>query len=75
MGDPGSRASPFSNWHTLYEAAVLELNNEKLLVRIAEAERAVMERLEALNRSGDGLESEQLVNALNVLSDLRKMNR
>lgn len=42
-------------------------------MRIAEAERAVMDRMEELNRSGEESESQALMNALNVLRDLRKM--
>ncbi len=64
----GNRASP--NWRALYEAAVLELDPEKISARIAEAQRAVM--MEDLNRS-DGSESEALMNALNVLWDLRNL--
>ena len=67
----GKRASP--NWRALYEAAVLELDPEKIPARIAEAQRAVMDRMEDLNRSSDGAESQALMNALNVLRDLRKM--
>lgn len=65
------RASP--NWRSLYEAAILEIDSNKLQVRIAEAECAVMNRMEDLNRSGDGSESRALMNALNVLRDLRRM--
>jgi hypothetical protein len=67
----GNRASP--PWRTLYEAAVLEIDSNKLPERIAEAERAIMDRMEDLNHSGDGSESHALMNALNVLRDLRKM--
>ncbi len=66
----GNRASP--NWRALYEAAVLELDPEKIPARIAVAQRAIMNRMEDLNR-GDGSESEALMNALNVLWDLRKV--
>ena len=71
MGTSSKAHSP--NWRMLYEAAILELELDKLPVRIAEAERAVTARLEELNRSDDGVESEALMNALNVLHDLRKM--
>lgn len=66
----GSRASP--DWRALYEAAVLELNPEKIPARIAEAQHAIINRMEDTNRS-DGSESEALINALNVLQDLPKM--
>ncbi len=67
----GNRASP--NWRALYEAAVLELDPEKIPARIAEAQCAIMDRIEDLNHSSDGSESEALMNALTVLQDLRKM--
>ncbi len=67
----GNRASP--PWRTLYEAAVLEIDLTKLAERIAEAERAIMDRMEDINRSSNGSESHALMNALNVLRDLRKM--
>jgi hypothetical protein len=61
------------SWHALYEAAVLELDPAKIPARIAKAQRAVMDRMADLNRSGDGVESQALMNALNVLRDPRKM--
>jgi hypothetical protein len=57
----------------LYEAAILELDRGQVLQRIAEAQRAIMDRMEDMNRSENGPESEALINALNVLRDLRKM--
>ena len=66
----GSRAS--LHWKNLYEAAVLELDRNKMLQRIAQAERAVAERLEVATKSGNA-EAETLTNALIVLRDLRKM--
>jgi len=59
-------------WHTLYEAALLELDLDKLPQRITEAQHAVMDRMRALNGKG-GSESELLTNMLNVLRDLQKM--
>src|SRR5262249_23509939 len=67
----GKRASP--NWHALYEAAVLEIDLNKLPHRIAEAQDAIMDRIEDLNHSCDGSERRALIDALNVLRDLRKM--
>ena len=71
MNMAGKGLSP--NWRALYEAAILELELDKLPMRIAEAERAVTGRLQEMNRTDDGVESEALMNALNVLRDLRKM--
>jgi len=39
------------NWRTIYEAAVLERDSSKALQRIAQAEEAIMFRLEALKDS------------------------
>lgn len=72
MGDPAG-STPYPNWRLLYEAAVLELDRDKMLLRIADAERAVMMCMEDFARSGDDFQSEALVNALNVLQDLRNM--
>jgi hypothetical protein len=66
----GNRAC---DWRALYQAAILELDTRKIPARIAEAQRAIMDRMEDLNRSSDGSESQALINALNVLRDLRKM--
>jgi len=59
-------------WHTLYEAALLELDLDKLPQRITDARHAVMDRVRALNGK-EGSESELLMNMLNVLRDLQKM--
>lgn len=71
MGTAINPASP--RWRILYEAAVLELDREKLELRIAEAERELTSRMQELRQANDGSESEVLINALNVLRDLRKM--
>ena len=65
MGDSGKHGSP--NWRDLYIAAVLEMDMSQLQSRLAEAERAIMDRMEDLNRSGDGSESAALMDALNML--------
>lgn len=67
----GNRVSP--PWRALYKAAILELDPEKLPQRIGQAESAIMDRMEDLNHSGDGSESQALMSALNVLRDLLRM--
>ena len=52
MANTRSRASP--QWRTLYEAAFLELDRNKLPQRITDAQQAIMDRMEDLNRSEDG---------------------
>ena len=47
-------------WRALYEAAVLELDPAKIPARIAEAQRAVMNRMDDLNRSSDGCSCNRL---------------
>jgi len=51
----------------------MELDRHKFLERITEAEHAIMDRLEDLNRSNDGSESEALTNALNALRDISQL--
>jgi hypothetical protein len=62
-----------SNWRVLYEAAVLEIDPKKVPQRLADAQSAIMNRMEDLNKSSDGSESQALMNALDVLRDLRRM--
>jgi hypothetical protein len=71
MANTRSRASP--QWRTLYKAAFLELDRDKLPQRITDAQQAIMDRMEDLNRSEDGPESEAALDALNALRGLRKV--
>ena len=71
MANPGNRAYP--HWYTLYEAALLEFDLDKLRQRITEAQHAVLDRILVLNGSDGGSESEALINALIALRDLQKM--
>jgi hypothetical protein len=61
-----------SEWKTLYQAALLEVDLKILPQRIADAERAANERIQDFNGSDDA-EKVSVMNALNVLRDLRKM--
>jgi len=70
MANTGNRASQL--WRTVYEAAVLELDPDKLPQRMTDAQQAIIDRMEDLNRSEDVPESEATSNTLNVLRDLRK---
>ncbi|HEX6504389.1 MAG TPA: hypothetical protein VF011_14190 [Terriglobales bacterium] len=67
----GDRASP--HWRVLYRAAILEIDVNKLGPLIVEAQNAIMDRIEDLNHSCDSSESGALMDALNVLRDLRRM--
>ena len=67
-----SRISP--QWKTLYEAAILELDRNKMLERIAEAEQAITACIEKMIPTGDRSDKVQtLMNALTVMRDLREM--
>ena len=71
MANTGKRTYP--HWRTLYEAALLELDREKLPHRITKAQYAVMNRMRVLNGKDSGSESEALIKALIALRDLQKM--
>ena len=51
----------------------MELDGCKFLERITEAKHAIMDRLENLNRSNDGFETEALMNALNALGEISQL--
>jgi hypothetical protein len=70
---PISGNSPPLDWRSLYEAAVTELDPQKFPQRLDEAQRAIVDRMNELNSAGRGVESEELMNALTLLRDLRKM--
>ena len=59
-----------TDWKQLYTAAVLELDKEKLLVRIYEAKMAIFDRIEELNGSGKLSERTALQRALKALREL-----
>jgi len=69
--DPTSHQT--TNWRSLYEAAIMESDGRKFLERITEAKHAIMDRLENLNRSNDGFETEALMNALNALGEISQL--
>lgn len=58
---------------TLYVAAVLELSEQQIFTRVAEARRAMREQLQSLHHSGVGVERRALLDGLNVLHDIREM--
>ena len=51
----------------------MELDGRKFLERITEAEHAIMDRLQHLNRSNNGFETEALMNALNALREITQL--
>lgn len=61
------------NWQALYKAAIVEVDSTKLLDRIAEAKKVMVERARDLfQTSGDNFEEEQALDtAICVLHALR----
>ncbi len=67
MNDPNPR------WRDLYEAALLELDRDKLLPSIELAEQAIREHTNAIEgTSRDPQESQAMKDALRALSLLRR---
>jgi hypothetical protein len=68
------RLSSILRWHNLYEAAVFETDPQALARRINLARKAIKARVEELLCTGENSETDGLIEALNVLDDLRKMD-
>jgi hypothetical protein len=63
-----------SAWWNLYEAALFELDEERLLIRIRQALAAIEGRLAELQHDdGDGRESIALLDAQHALYDLTRI--
>jgi hypothetical protein len=60
-------------WKPVYEAAVFECDLGKLPQRIIDAQKLVTERLQCLDGTLSDMERCALLDAQNVLCDLRKM--
>ena len=63
-------------WEELYRAAVLELDPKKLVERIEVAEQSIREQLGRLEDgpgSADRNEKQSMYDALQTLSDLRRL--
>ena len=73
MSSPSGILHSEPRWRKLYEAAVLEFDREVLPRRIALARKAIRLRVERLLCTGENGETEPLLNALNVLDELVKM--
>ncbi len=54
-----NRVQSHINWLELYQAALLELNKEKLLDRIELAQKAIHERVRELTEDGNGSTEEK----------------
>jgi hypothetical protein len=63
----------YPEWQKEFQAAILELNREKLADRVVMAERAISKRLQALSQSSDSVGERQAIE--DALSSLRLLKR
>jgi hypothetical protein len=63
----------YSEWQKAYWEALLEVNPEKLAVRIFEAETAILKRMRVLQTSSDGHKEREAIEG--ALSGLRVLQR
>jgi hypothetical protein len=63
----------YSEWQRAYWEALLEVNPEKLAVRIFDAETAILKRMRVLQTSSDGLKEREAIE--DALSGLRVLQR
>ena len=68
-----SSRSSSASWHSLYQAALFETDRELILRRIAEAEKAILDRItELFGVNSDHIEEDQILDdALYALRALR----
>jgi hypothetical protein len=68
-----SSGSSSTSWHSLYQAALFETDRELILARIAEAEKAILDRVKELfGINSDHIEEDQILDdALYALRALR----
>jgi hypothetical protein len=64
--------SPTPDWNELYRLAITETDVRKLAKRIADAHRAIMERIEATATDPRGEEQQRINDALHDLHMLQK---
>ena len=72
MTPPRGSTDPLQ-WRDLFQAAVLELDPDKLPLRISIAQEVVMNAIEDALHAGAGSDQQTLLDALNTLRDLRAM--
>jgi hypothetical protein len=75
-GSPNSQSTKGDvkqDWEKLYRAAIIESDRSKLLLRVEDAEAAILERSRSLSKSPakSGKEQEAISRALHILSLLR----
>ena len=62
----------YPKWQKLYEDALLELDREKLTMRVAAAESAMRDRLEEIAHTGEPLELQAIEDAIGMLRALTR---
>jgi hypothetical protein len=63
---------PYPEWHETYHDALLELNPQKLVQRVNEAETAILSRLQEIRIGSDSrMEAQAIEDALNGLRVLK----
>lgn len=66
---------PDPTWQALYRAALVEPDPNRLNARVAAAQRAIRQRLEQIQDSGENRERQQLNDALYALFTLASRRR
>lgn len=64
---------PYPRWQTCYRDALIELDEDKLMERVRQAERAIVDRLEALPSCRESLMELQAIE--DALANLRCLKR
>jgi hypothetical protein len=77
MDDGDGLTQEVASWRQLHETAMLEIDLEKLPKRIAEAQKAIEERVLVLARgyAGSGAEKDALVDAHVAMDDLKRIQQ
>jgi len=70
---PPSSEIRYPEWQPEYQAALLELDTEKLRERVAAAETAIFNRLQAISHSSDAHAERQAIE--DALASLRVLKR
>jgi hypothetical protein len=62
----------YSKWQKFYEDALLELDREKLRMKVVAAEKAMRDRLEEIAHTGEPLELQAIEDAIGILRALTR---
>ncbi len=73
LGNKSQSGESVQSWRALYQAAVLELKPDLMLIRIREAQAEIEAELQRIGADGDDSGREALSNALAVLHDLLRL--